>query len=92
MSTELIVLFLCCSFAGVFFEGVLKHSTVSLWVRNIQLASYGVIVGLMGAYMGPDRRDIEENGFFYAYSWTVWGSVALNSGGGIIVALVCFLY
>ncbi len=90
MTTELIILFLCCRFAGVFFEGILKYSTVSMWERNIQLASYGIIVGLVVAYMGPDRYNVKENGFFYAYSWSVWGSVALNSIGGIIVTLVCF--
>ncbi len=54
------------------------------------MASYGIIVGLVVAYMGPDRYNVKENGFFYAYSWSVWGSVALNSIGGIVVTLVCF--
>ena len=34
-------------FAGVYFEMILKNSSTSLWIRNIQLSSIGVITSLV---------------------------------------------
>jgi solute carrier family 35 (UDP-sugar transporter), member A1/2/3 len=75
-------------FAGVYFEKVLKTSKVSLWIRNIQLAGYGIIIGLGGVYLGPDAVSVRTNGFLHGYNWTVWMSVLLNSLGGLVVAMV----
>jgi solute carrier family 35 (UDP-sugar transporter), member A1/2/3 len=75
-------------FAGVYFEKVLKTSKVSLWIRNIQLAGYGIIIGLGGVYFGPDAVAVRTNGFLHGYNWTVWMSVLLNSLGGLVVAMV----
>ncbi|CAM9664000.1 unnamed protein product, partial [Phaeothamnion confervicola] len=74
-------------FAGVYFEKVLKGSKVSLWVRNMQLAGYGLAVGLIGVYM-KDVDAVRERGFLYGYNFSVWASVALNSLGGLVVAMV----
>lgn len=40
------VLVACCSsgFAGVYFEKILKESKQSVWVRNIQLGQYSLII------------------------------------------------
>ncbi|KAG5185934.1 hypothetical protein JKP88DRAFT_179845 [Tribonema minus] len=75
-------------FAGVYFEKVLKTSKVSIWVRNIQLAGYGMFIGLGGVYMGPEGASVMERGFLYGYTWAVWVAVLLNSLGGLIVAVV----
>eukprot|EP00611_Tribonema_gayanum_P027389 TRINITY_DN674_c2_g2_i1.p1 TRINITY_DN674_c2_g2~~TRINITY_DN674_c2_g2_i1.p1 ORF type:complete len:392 (+),score=155.94 TRINITY_DN674_c2_g2_i1:251-1426(+) len=75
-------------FAGVYFEKVLKTSRVSIWVRNVQLAGYGAVIGLAGVYGGPDAAAVAQRGFLYGYNWTVWGAVMLNSLGGLVVALV----
>lgn len=39
----------CCSsgLAGVYFEMVLKNARTSLWIRNIQLAFFGILLGLV---------------------------------------------
>jgi solute carrier family 35 (UDP-sugar transporter), member A1/2/3 len=79
---------LISGFAGVYFEKVLKTSKVSLWIRNIQLAGYGIIIGLGGVYFGPDAVSVHTNGFLHGYNWTVWMSVLLNSLGGLVVAMV----
>jgi solute carrier family 35 (UDP-sugar transporter), member A1/2/3 len=79
---------LISGFAGVYFEKVLKTSNVSLWIRNIQLAGYGIVIGLGGVYMGPDAASVHADGFLHGYNWTVWMSVLLNSLGGLVVAMV----
>lgn len=83
------VLSACCSsgFAGVYFEKVLKGSDVSVWVRNIELALIGIFVGFAGVWYN-DAEVVRENGFFHGYSSVVWGVIALQAFGGIVVALV----
>lgn len=85
----LCVLLACCSsgFAGVYFEKVLKGSEVSVWIRNVQLAFIGIVVGLAGVYY-TDREMVTEVGFFDGYNSVVWGVICLQAFGGIIVAVV----
>jgi solute carrier family 35 (UDP-sugar transporter), member A1/2/3 len=40
-------------FAGVYFEMVLKGSDMSVWVRNIHLALFGVVVAAFGILSQP---------------------------------------
>ncbi|PVV04262.1 hypothetical protein BB560_001240 [Smittium megazygosporum] len=73
--------------AGVYFELVLKSSSKSLWLRNVQLSFYSLLPAVLGIIF-TDGSGIAENGFFYGYtSWTV-GSILCQSVGGIIVAVV----
>jgi len=84
------ILLACCSsgFAGVYFEKVLKSSNdVSVWVRNVQLALIGIVVGLMGV-CSKDAAAVRAYGFFQGYSPIVWTVVCLQALGGIMVALV----
>ena len=37
-------------FAGVYFEKVLKGETAGIWVLNVQLASYGILIALTGVF------------------------------------------
>ncbi|CAM9836136.1 unnamed protein product [Discosporangium mesarthrocarpum] len=85
----LAVLLACCTsgFAGVYFEKVLKGSTISLWVRNMQLAGYGMALGIWAVYM-YDWDQVSAKGFLFGYNFSVWMAVMLNSLGGLIVAMV----
>lgn len=79
---------ICCGcLGGVYFEKILKGSVVDLWVRNVQLAFYSCIFGLITLYT-TSYDDIAENGFFHGYNASVWMSIAINGGGGLLVALV----
>lgn len=73
--------------AGVFFEKVLKGSNVGLWVRNVQLAMYGVLFATIMTFV-RDGPQILERGFFVGYAPWVWAIVAEGAIGGLIVALV----
>jgi UDP-galactose transporter len=85
----LAVVLACCSsgFAGVYFEKVLKGSEISVWVRNVELALIGIVVGLAGVWY-TDADLVGQHGFFYGYSPLVWSVIALQALGGIVVALV----
>merc|ERR1712194_741860 len=57
---------LCSSSAGVWFEKMLKGSSTSLWVRNVQLGVFSIIVGLFGSFMA-DGEKIRQGGFLQGY-------------------------
>merc|ERR1712054_39609 len=73
--------------AGVYFEKLLKGSTVSLWARKLQLAIYSIIIGVMGLY--GERPDFSfRTDFFHGYTTAVWMSILNNAFGGLLVAVV----
>ncbi|EUB64956.1 UDP-galactose translocator [Echinococcus granulosus] len=74
-------------FAAVYFERILKHSPKSLWTRNFELSLASIAIALVGQAVGEGGR-VSEKGFFYGFDWLVWTTVALQSVGGILVALV----
>ena len=61
----------CCSgLAGVYFELILKKTDVGLWVRNIQLGLYSIVIGYTG-YVLEIRRLGDAaplDGFFHGYT------------------------
>lgn len=74
-------------FAGVYFEKILKGSDVSVWMRNVQLALFGVPMGLVTTYI-KDGGNIGEKGFLFGYDNFVWFTVLQNALGGLLVAVV----
>lgn len=87
---------LCSALAGVYFEKVLKKPTtsatgeqkkpVSLWMRNIQMAFFSVIIALIKGFLatGPEA----EKPFLHGFTSWVWIVVLLQAGGGLLVAAV----
>ena len=73
--------------AGVYFEKILKTSDVSVWIRNIQLGLFGIVVGIITMYLS-DGAEVKAKGFFYGYTPMVWTATIVHSAGGLIVALV----
>jgi solute carrier family 35 (UDP-sugar transporter), member A1/2/3 len=74
-------------FAGVYFEMVLKNTTCSIWVRNIQLAIFSLLFAGMGCYVN-DFDAILTKGFFYHYDGIVLVVITVGAVGGIVVAIV----
>eukprot|EP00746_Dinoflagellata_sp_MGD_P019682 gnl/MRDRNA2_/MRDRNA2_145765_c0_seq1.p1 gnl/MRDRNA2_/MRDRNA2_145765_c0~~gnl/MRDRNA2_/MRDRNA2_145765_c0_seq1.p1 ORF type:complete len:360 (+),score=46.60 gnl/MRDRNA2_/MRDRNA2_145765_c0_seq1:81-1082(+) len=74
-------------FAGVYLEKLMKESDTSVWIRNIQLAILGGVLGLIVSVVS-DGDKINEGGFFQGYDALVWFVVVWNALSGIIVAMV----
>lgn len=74
-------------FAGVYFELVLKSSSASIWLRNIQLSVIGICIALLSCYL-RDYEAISTRGFLAGYDNYVWLVIVLQAAGGLIVAVV----
>lgn len=87
--------------AGVYFEKIVKTTTppkekvlydtdpkTQLWIRNIQLSLFSVILGCVFVLGLQDGRAILDDGFFQNYSILTWIVILIQAGGGLIVALV----
>ena len=80
----------CCSSgcAGVYFEKILKGSTVTVWTRNLQLACYSIVIGLVGTMITADHDTIVEKGFFYGYTPITRCVILTQALGGLVIAMV----
>lgn len=83
--------------AGVYFEFVLKTPSTagqtvappSLWMRNMQLAFFSVVVALgQGLFQSAKEETPEGQGYFHGFTGWVWVLVWLQAGGGLLVAAV----
>ncbi|XP_075931095.1 CMP-sialic acid transporter isoform X1 [Petromyzon marinus] len=77
----------CSGFAGVYFERVLKSSNTSLWVRNIQMYLWGILVTFLGVVTN-DGSAVMEKGFLHGYTPMVWFVIFLASVGGLYTSVV----
>ncbi|XP_076133024.1 UDP-galactose translocator [Alosa pseudoharengus] len=78
---------LSSGFAGVYFEKILKGSSASVWLRNVQLGIFGTVLGLLGLWWN-DGTAIAEKGFLFGYTPMVWGVILNQAFGGLLVAVV----
>ncbi|KAH9366651.1 hypothetical protein HPB48_000594 [Haemaphysalis longicornis] len=86
------VLLSCMSsgFSGIYLEKLLKEITWSLWIRNIQLAIFGFLMGIV-AMVVSDWNQLLQGGFFQGYNTITWVVICLQASGstfgGLVVAL-----
>ena len=59
----------------------------SIWAKNVQLSVFALIIALITAF-AKDHEAILSNGFFQGYNRLVVLVVALEAGGGLVVAAV----
>ena len=78
---------LMSGFAGIYFEKILKGSEQSIWVRNVQLGFWGVIIGSVIMYM-KDSEHISEKGIYFGYDFVVWIVIFNHAVGGLLIAFV----
>ncbi|XP_072141399.1 UDP-N-acetylglucosamine transporter-like isoform X4 [Dermacentor andersoni] len=82
------VLISCLSsgFSGIYLEKLLKEITWSLWIRNIQLAIFGCLLGIVAMLMS-DWNQLWVGGFFQGYNVITWIVILLQTFGGLVVSL-----
>ncbi|XP_011471278.1 UDP-galactose translocator isoform X2 [Oryzias latipes] len=78
---------LSSGFAGVYFEKILKGSSASVWIRNVQLGIFGTALGLLGLWWN-DGAAVAERGFLFGYTGMVWCVIFNQAFGGLLVAMV----
>ena len=78
---------ICSGFAGVYFEKILKGSKGTIWLRNVQMGIFGVILGFVGMLIN-DGTKVREEGFFFGYTIIVWTVIGMQAFGGLLVAVV----
>eukprot|EP00542_Grammatophora_oceanica_P020100 CAMPEP_0194028768 /NCGR_PEP_ID=MMETSP0009_2-20130614/2667_1 /TAXON_ID=210454 /ORGANISM="Grammatophora oceanica, Strain CCMP 410" /LENGTH=386 /DNA_ID=CAMNT_0038668257 /DNA_START=135 /DNA_END=1295 /DNA_ORIENTATION=+ len=74
-------------FSGVYFEKILKGSTTTLWIRNVQMGLPSIIIAFLGVYI-KDSAAVSQHGFWGGYTAAVWTVVTVQAAGGLIVAVV----
>lgn len=74
-------------FAGIYFEKILKGSSISIWMRNVQLSVISIPAGLVHAAV-KDWNSLMDNGFFFGYNYFIIYLVLLQALGGLLVAVV----
>nr|AKN21640.1 slc35a-4 [Schmidtea mediterranea] len=82
-----IVASLMSGFSGVYFEKLLKNTPKNVWIRNVQLSTYGVVFGLLTVF-STDKTRVISKGFFFGYDYLVWIVIIIQSVGGLLVAVV----
>lgn len=78
---------LSSGFAGVYFEKILKGTSASVWVRNVQLGVFGTALGLLGLWWN-DGAAVARHGFLFGYTGMVWAVIFNQAFGGLLVAVV----
>lgn len=84
---------LSSALAGVYFEKVVKgtagakQKTVSVWMRNIQLAFFSIVIAVTKGFF---TNSTLAPGLHYLHGFTFWPwvLVCLQAGGGLLVAAV----
>lgn len=59
-----------------------------IWIRNIQMSFFSVLLGLVFVVMLQDGATIIEKGFFVNYNLLTWTVIGIQAFGGLVVALV----
>ncbi|KAI9595953.1 nucleotide-sugar transporter-domain-containing protein [Syncephalis fuscata] len=78
---------LLSGFAGCYFERVLKTTSTSMWIRNIQLGISGGLFSIL-AMLVQDRHAIMKDGMLQGYNMFTWLVLTNQALGGILVAIV----
>ncbi|KAL9113195.1 MAG: hypothetical protein Q9227_002530 [Pyrenula ochraceoflavens] len=77
---------------GVYFEKVVKESPkpTSLWIRNVQLATYSIFPALFIGVMFIDGETVARDGFFAGYDAVVVLTICVQTFGGIVAAFTIY--
>eukprot|EP01062_Namystynia_karyoxenos_P052644 TRINITY_DN4223_c0_g3_i1.p1 TRINITY_DN4223_c0_g3~~TRINITY_DN4223_c0_g3_i1.p1 ORF type:complete len:400 (+),score=116.68 TRINITY_DN4223_c0_g3_i1:77-1201(+) len=90
--TAVLVACFTSGLAGVYTEKMLKGATADLWVRNIQLALWSIVSGIVVLYSSERPPGLLSGRWmpwlFEGYTPAVWTATLMQGGAGILVAVV----
>lgn len=66
----------------------LRPNSPSLWARNVQMSVPSLCFSLSGVLLSPDYHRITTHGLLEGFTPLVWGVVANQALGGLLVAMV----
>lgn len=69
-------------------DEVEQDTSNQIWIRNIQMSFFSVVLGLVFVVALQDGAIIAKRGFFVNYTPLTWTVIAIQALGGLIVALV----
>ncbi len=84
---------LSSALAGVYFEKVVKSTgggkqkPVSVWMRNIQLAFFTIVIAVTKGIFSSDNSGSNLH-YLHGFTFWPWVLVCLQAGGGLLVAAV----
>lgn len=70
----------------MYFEKIVKKDDTSLWVRNLQMYVWTTLASVL-AVITKDLTEVQEKGFFFAYSPAVWFTLGLYISNSIFIGL-----
>jgi len=79
---------LLSGFANVYLEKRVKRTTVSIWMRNVQLGLFGIPQSASLLLAPATKAAVASHGLFVGFDPLVWSVVALKAIGGLLVAAV----
>ncbi|KAI8083794.1 nucleotide-sugar transporter-domain-containing protein [Thamnidium elegans] len=69
-------------------QKIQQMEQTQLWIRNIQLSLFSVVLGCIFVVALQDGKAIMQDGFFQNYSYLTWVVILIQAGGGLIVGFV----
>jgi len=86
----ILILSSLAAISGIYFEKVLKGTSVSVWQRNVQLAAFSCFFGFVSIYVFGigEQKDATDSGVFQGFTPLVWLIVILQASGGLFVAVI----
>lgn len=69
-------------------QKIQQTEQTQLWIRNIQLSLFSVVLGCIFVVALQDGKAIMQDGFFQNYSYLTWVVILIQAGGGLIVGFV----
>lgn len=85
---SVIAISILTGFASVYFEKMLKNgSQSSLWLRSIQLYTWGLIAAII-CMVSKNIDNIVDKGIFHGFTVVVWLATFVLSIGGIYTSLI----
>merc|ERR1719221_677177 len=74
-------------FNAVYIEKMLKNTTATIWMRNVQLGVFGTIVAAVVVFV-EDCDKVKKDGLLQGYNVRTWLVIFMSALGGLLCAVM----